>query len=115
MTLFGDENFTQHLLRHSATIAKSFDSTVALDVGNITNATTVKSLHIPPAASRRYKYVSSLALSIMTGIKFRMGIQCAGETGLAELDGAFMGNTFRGYDLCMVMIDGQTVTAPGLV
>ena len=99
LTLFGDDDFRKHLLRHSATITRSFDSTTALDVGNVTNGTTIESIHIPPAASRRYKYVSSLALSISTGIKFRMGIQCAGETGLAELDDSFMGGSaFRGYD-----------------
>ena len=99
LTLFGDDHFREHLLRHSATITRSFDSTTALDVGNVTNATTIESIHIPPAASRRYKYVSYLALSISTGIKFRMGIQCAGETGLAELDDSFMGGSaFRGYD-----------------
>jgi len=99
LTLFGDGDFRNHLLRHSATIERSFDSTTALDVGNVTNATTIESIHIPPAASRRYKYVSYLALSISTGIKFRMGIQCAGETGLPELDASFMsGSAFRGYD-----------------
>ena len=99
LTLFGDDDFRENLLRHSATIEKSFDSTTSLDIGNITNVTTsLESVRIPPAASRRYKYVSSLALSISTGIKFKMGIQCAGETGLAELDDAFMGTVFRGYD-----------------
>ena len=99
LTLFGDDDFRENLLRHSATIEKSFDSTTSLDIGNITNVTTsIESVRIPPAASRRYKYVSSLALSISTGIKFKMGIQCAGETGLAELDDAFTGTAFRGYD-----------------
>jgi len=96
LTLFGDDDFRDNLLLHSATIEKSFDSTTSLDIGNITNFTTT--VRIPPAASRRYKYVSSLALSISTGIQFKMGIQCAGETGLAELDDAFMGTVFRGYD-----------------
>ena len=98
-TLFGDDDFRDNLLRHSATIQKSFDSTTSLDMGNLTNVTTsIKSVRIPPAASRRYKYVSSLALSISTGVKFKMGIQCAGETGLAELDDHYMGTAFRGYD-----------------
>ena len=99
LTLFGDDDFRENLLRQSATIEKSFDSTTSLDIGNLTNVTTsIESVRIPPAASRRYKYVSSLALSISTGIKFKMGIQCAGESGLAELDDAFMGRAFRGYD-----------------
>ena len=120
LTLFGDDDFRENLLRHSATIEKSFDSTTSLDIGNVTNVTTsIESVRIPPAASRRYKYVSSLALSISTGIKFKMGIQCAGETGLAELDDTFMGTAFRGYDywctigliivlLCFVVIGTLT-------
>ena len=40
----------------------------------------------PPTASRRFRYMSSLAQSFSAGRVSRMGIICEGETGLAALD-----------------------------
>jgi len=40
----------------------------------------------PPTASRRFRYMSSLAQSFAAGRNANMGIVCEGETGLRELD-----------------------------
>ncbi len=40
----------------------------------------------PPTASRRFRYMSSLAQSFNAGRISKMGIICEGETGLLELD-----------------------------
>lgn len=40
----------------------------------------------PPTASRRFRYMSSLAQSFSAGRNAQMGIVCEGETGLRELD-----------------------------
>ena len=40
----------------------------------------------PPTASRRFRYMSSLAQSFTAGRTYRMGIICEGESGLKELD-----------------------------
>ena len=42
--------------------------------------------HSPPTASRRFRYMSSLAQSFNAGKFSRMGIVCEGESGLKELD-----------------------------
>ena len=100
MALFHDDGWRESLKQKAASVTTSTDSTMALD-GNIT---TVQSIKIPPAATRRYKYISSLSLSITTGIKFKMGIQCAGETGLAQVDEAFYKDVpFRGLDYMFTM------------
>ncbi len=40
----------------------------------------------PPTASRRFRYMNSLAQSFTAGRRSRSGIVCEGETGLPELD-----------------------------
>ena len=40
----------------------------------------------PPTASRRFRYMSSLALSFNAGVAAQMGVVCEGESGLRVLD-----------------------------
>jgi hypothetical protein len=49
----------------------------------------------PPTASRRFRYMSSLAQSFTAGMTSQMGIVCEGESGLRELDEE--GYTSMGY------------------
>ena len=56
----------------------------------------------PPTASRRFRYMSSLAQSLTAGINSKTGIVCEGESGMREMDEE--GFTSQGFYATLALV-----------
>ena len=96
--LFDEENgFADSLLAMATQSGGFYDDNYMNDIND-------ESRRSPPTASRRFRYMSSLAQSFHAGRVSQMGIVCEGESGLDELD--IEGYTSLGYRATVALIVG---------